>query len=73
MITIESSLTEIQDAFQQIVEAPGKLFGIMRFDSTSITERALSKMLKQKLASGLSTRNAGRRIFYLIGYYALWS
>ena len=48
MIDIESSLTEIKDTFQQIIQEPGRLFEMMRFDLRGIAERALTSNTKAR-------------------------
>ena len=49
MIVIENSLIETKEIYKEIINDPGKMFEMMRFDMKTIAERALSNILEKEL------------------------
>ena len=49
MILVNNSLVETKEIYKEIINDPGKLFEMMRFDMRAIAERALSTILEKEL------------------------
>ena len=53
LVKAESSIAESQTIFQEIVNKPGKIFEMMRFDFREMAEKTLSSILKDELTQFL--------------------
>ena len=49
MIVVENSLIETKEIYKEIINDPGKMFEMMRFDMRTIAEQALSNILEKEL------------------------
>jgi putative transposase len=49
MLKIANSLVETREIYKEIIEDPGKLFEMLRFDMRALAERVLCELLKEEL------------------------
>lgn len=50
---IESSLIDTESIYKEIIEDPGKVFDLIRFDIRSMAERVLGELLKEEITHWL--------------------
>lgn len=53
---IESSLVDAKEIYKEIIEDPGRIFDLMRFDIKAMAERALGEILKGELTLWLGRK-----------------
>lgn len=57
---IESSLIDTQSIYKEIIEDPGKVFDLIRFDIRSMAERVLGELLKEEITHWLGRKRYQR-------------